>query len=420
LTLAAIAAPPSAVLFARFLSGASWSLSIFLGVLAGLAVYLASKATTTEAKAAEVGRGVIVGLLVTIALAWVQHQGDEREKRESEAANRLAARQTLALSLSSGTEFVGIDLHGRDLAGFYLGGKDFSHADLHGANLRNAILRGATLNEANLRDADLAGADLREVKLNGVETDLRSASLVGADLTRAELRSVRLGGADLEQANLTGTNLQGADLRKANLRDAVMPGALLQRALLEADLRGAVLSADLRHAELKNVDLRDARWDATTRWPPGFDPGAHMAEMGKALVSPPVPSSARRDTVERVVDADTIVLTRLGGVRLVGIDAPQAELRPQDCFGSQASEVVRELLPPRREVRYTLGKDSRDFFNRALAYVWFAGGEFLNVEIIERGAAQVLITPPNVDHADLFRKAAVQAAIKRRGLWATC
>jgi uncharacterized protein YjbI with pentapeptide repeats/endonuclease YncB( thermonuclease family) len=370
---------------------------------------VASRAPTTEEKAAALGRSVVVGLFVTIGLAWVGHQGEVRDKREA-----------LARSLVGGTDFRGIDLHDRDLAGFYLAGKDFSDADLHGADLRDTNLRGATLKGANLSDADLAGADLREAKLDGADTNLRSASLAGADLTRAELRSVELREANLERANLSGTTLEGADLRDANLREAVMPGAVLRRALLEADLRGAVLSADLRDAELEGADLRDAQWDDSTRWPPGFDPEAHMEEIAHEPVSPSIPSAARRDTVERVVDGDTIVLSRLGGVRLLGIDAPQADLRPEECYGSEATVLLQGLLPVGSGVRYTLGKAPRDSFNRALAYVWIRREDFVNLEIIKRGGATVLFTPPNLEYAALLRDATVWAAMNRRGLWSEC
>ena len=82
LTVAAALAPAAAVLFAHYLSDATWWLSITFGVLTGIAVYLASREATTEAKAADVGRGVIVGLLVTIALSWIDHQGNERAERQ--------------------------------------------------------------------------------------------------------------------------------------------------------------------------------------------------------------------------------------------------------------------------------------------------------------------------------------------------
>jgi uncharacterized protein YjbI with pentapeptide repeats len=54
----------------------------------------------------------------------------------------------------------------------------------------------------------------------------------------------------------------------AVLRRAGMEGADLTR----ADLRGA----DLTGADL-GADLGDARYDANTRWPAGFDPRKHGA-----------------------------------------------------------------------------------------------------------------------------------------------
>jgi hypothetical protein len=116
LASAAIAVPPGAVVFAR-VAGAGWPASFLFGVVAAIAVYLASRERTTEEKAADLGRGVVVSLVLTLALAWIRHQGEARSAHES-----------LAFSLSSGDSFVGIDLHGRDMKRFYLAGKTFDRA----------------------------------------------------------------------------------------------------------------------------------------------------------------------------------------------------------------------------------------------------------------------------------------------------
>lgn len=420
LTVAAALAPAAAVLFAHYLSDATWWLSITFGVLTGIAVYLASREATTEAKAADVGRGVIVGLLVTIALSWIDHQGNERAEAQRQATEALARRAQLAETLSSRSDLRGIDLRGRDLSAFYLAGKNLSDSNLEGANLRDAILRGSTFSGANLAGANLRGADLSEAQLSNANTDLSNADLQGADLTRAKLRATNLRGARLADATLSGAELQGADLRGADLRDAVLPGAKLERALLEADLRGAVFSADLRNASLRGVDIRDAEWDAATRWPPRFDPDRHMAQFEQALEAPPVPAQAREDEVERVVDGDTIVLAGLGGVRLIGVDAPQVELRPQECYGRGSRRDLRALLPPGTPVRYALGVRQQDPYNRSEAYVWTDSGSMVNLELLERGAARLLVSPPNLDYVPLFRDAAVRAVVKRRGLWEAC
>jgi micrococcal nuclease len=54
--------------------------------------------------------------------------------------------------------------------------------------------------------------------------------------------------------------------------------------------------------------------------------------------------------------------------------------------------------------------------------VWLRDGRFFNLMLVQRGYAQVLTIPPNVDYADRFRKAQRRAREAERGLWspATC
>jgi uncharacterized protein YjbI with pentapeptide repeats len=408
LASAAVAVPPGAVIFAR-VAGAGWPASFLFGVVAAIAVYLASRERTTEEKAADLGRGVVVSLVLTLALAWIQHQGETRSTRES-----------LAFSLSSGDSFVGIDLHGRDMKRFYLAQKKFDRADLEDATLEGAVMNGASLRGTNLHDADLSDADLQEADLGGGRTDLSDAKLTGADLTLAKLGEARLSGADLRDADLAGAHLHGADLRDADLRGASLLGADLRFAILSGDLRGAVFAADFRPARLEQAVLAHATWDATTSWPAGFDPEAAVAAAAKPVASPPVPAAAKSDRVSRVGDGDTIVLERLGVVRLLGIDAPQTDTRRPECFANAATADARELLSAGRNVRVRLGAPARDAFGRALAYVWTDDGALANQQLLAQGDARVLIVSPNDRYEQSLRLAQARAAGARRGLWATC
>jgi micrococcal nuclease len=64
----------------------------------------------------------------------------------------------------------------------------------------------------------------------------------------------------------------------------------------------------------------------------------------------------------------------------------------------------------------------RDRHGRLLAYVWVTrsdGAELMvNAELVRLGYAQVMTVPPNVRHAELFRKLAAEARDNHRGLWA--
>ena len=142
----------------------------------------------------------------------------------------------------------------------------------------------------------------------------------------------------------------------------------------------------------------------------------------------PLPSGERDEigTVGRVVDGDTIHVRLAGGVekvRYIGIDTPEVHhpTRGEEPGGRAATEVNRRLLglePVRLETDVQL----RDRYGRLLAYVWVRrpdGGELMvNAELVRLGYAAVMTVPPNVRHAELFRKLAAEAREQRRGLWA--
>lgn len=136
--------------------------------------------------------------------------------------------------------------------------------------------------------------------------------------------------------------------------------------------------------------------------------------------------------IEWVVDGDTvdvIVDGREERVRLTGIDTPELAHeasgdRPAtdgECFGVEAHDFVRELLPVGTPVRLERDVVGRDDYGRLLAYVYRADdGIFVNYEIVRQGYAQPLTIPPNVTHADLFVEAAHRAEADDIGLWSGC
>jgi micrococcal nuclease len=133
-----------------------------------------------------------------------------------------------------------------------------------------------------------------------------------------------------------------------------------------------------------------------------------------------------RVTVERVVDGDTVIVD-LGGrderVRLIGIDTPETvdPRKPVQCFGKEASNRTKALLPKGTEVRLERDVEARDRFGRLLAYVFRAGdGTFVNLALAEEGYALPLTIPPNVAYADRFAAGAADARREGRGLWGAC
>src|SRR3954465_2162256 len=121
----------------------------------------------------------------------------------------------------------------------------------------------------------------------------------------------------------------------------------------------------------------------------------------------------------RNTDGDTLWLSDIGKVRLIGIDTPEVFGRAE-CFGHAASAFTARVLPPGQTVRSRLGVDPRDRYGRALAYLYLEDGRMFNELLAELGYATPLTIPPNVDFADRFVAAAKRARDAHRGLWRAC
>lgn len=117
-----------------------------------------------------------------------------------------------------------------------------------------------------------------------------------------------------------------------------------------------------------------------------------------------------------VSDGDTIELSGIGKVRLIGVDTPEV-YGGTECYGARASAFTKSVLTAGRPVRYRLGTGQRDRYGRALAYVWLRDGSFFNGLLVERGFAAPLTLPPNDDYAPEFVRAARRARAAERGLW---
>ena len=133
-----------------------------------------------------------------------------------------------------------------------------------------------------------------------------------------------------------------------------------------------------------------------------------------------------RGRVVRTVDGDTIQVRLASGVekvRYIGIDTPEVHhpTRGEEPGGRAATEVNRRLVG-NRAVRLEPDVQARDHYGRLLAYVWVTGPDgaeiMVNAELVRLGYAAVLTVPPNVRHAELFRKLAAEARERHGGLWA--
>ena len=120
--------------------------------------------------------------------------------------------------------------------------------------------------------------------------------------------------------------------------------------------------------------------------------------------------------VERVVDGDTLVLSEVGKSRLIGVDTPEVH-GGAECFGREASAYAKRALAG-RSVRYRLGEDPRDRYDRALVYVWTEDGAFFNAALVRDGYATPLTIRPNDEYEARFERLSAEAQRAGRGLWA--
>jgi micrococcal nuclease len=131
-------------------------------------------------------------------------------------------------------------------------------------------------------------------------------------------------------------------------------------------------------------------------------------------------------TVVSITDGDTLRIRIVGieeRVRLIGIDTPETRGRGglRECFGAEATEHMKRLLPPGTAVRLERDVEARDRYDRLLAYVYRAEDDlFVNMALARDGYAAALTFPPNVTYAEQFRDAAAEARDAGRGLWSAC
>ena len=195
-----------------------------------------------------------------------------------------------------------------------------------------------------------------------------------------------------------------------------LPHLLLSLTLLGAACAGSSDTA---------TDASDAVADGATPTTLSLTPTTTPPDAPPATV-PDQSDLAPNATVERVVDGDTIIVEINDSrerVRLLGIDTPEsvAENRPDQCYGAESSAYLSGLLPEGTEVTLIRDVEARDQYDRLLAYVVRSDDQlFVNLDLIERGYAGVLIYEPNSYYRDLFEDAEDAAFDGDVGLWGVC
>jgi micrococcal nuclease len=127
--------------------------------------------------------------------------------------------------------------------------------------------------------------------------------------------------------------------------------------------------------------------------------------------------------VTSVVDGDTIKVSELGTLRLIGIDTPETKdpRKPVQCFGAESSKRALELLNGKKVYLEFDPANRIDKYGRTLAYVYREDGYFFNAEMIKDGYANSYTKYPH-PKLEEFNLLAKEARENLKGLYSpdTC
>ena len=145
-----------------------------------------------------------------------------------------------------------------------------------------------------------------------------------------------------------------------------------------------------------------------------------------------LPRDAERMIVHRVVDGDTVQLMYPDDdwyyvVRIIGINAPESVKpnSPVECFGPEASDRLKELLPVGSVVYVERDVSDEDQYGRWLRHIWILDAEskeaFLVSEILVRGGyADARAYRPDDLFDDELADAERDAQREDVGMWGAC
>jgi len=137
-----------------------------------------------------------------------------------------------------------------------------------------------------------------------------------------------------------------------------------------------------------------------------------------AATAPAAAASAATLRVRQVIDGDTITVSGIGTVRLLGVDAPEKTggYRESEPYGDAATRFMKTLLDGKL-VRLEYDGERKDQYDRTLAYVFLEDGTLANEAIIRAGFAETYRRFTYRRKAD-FQAAEREARQARRGMWA--
>lgn len=138
--------------------------------------------------------------------------------------------------------------------------------------------------------------------------------------------------------------------------------------------------------------------------------------------TPKVQEINTSDLVEitRVIDGDTIEVSGVGKIRLIGMDTPET-LDPRkvvQCFGSEASVKAKEMLQGKKvRLESDASQGDKDKYDRALRYIYLEDGTSFNKWMIENGFAHEYTYTIPYKYQQQYKDAEKNARENNRGFW---
>jgi len=150
----------------------------------------------------------------------------------------------------------------------------------------------------------------------------------------------------------------------------------------------------------------------------------HSQTAGQSAAADVEKYHAKIFTVANVVDGDTIDINIPDGeynhtrIRLWGVDTPETKKpdTPIMYFGPEASEFTKELVLGKTVTIYLDEKQTRDKYDRLLAYVQLPDEKYLNEVLLSEGYAYADL---RFKHGFYNKYKQLESAARRgkKGLW---
>ncbi len=132
------------------------------------------------------------------------------------------------------------------------------------------------------------------------------------------------------------------------------------------------------------------------------------------------PTAAEPVLVRYVPDGDTVVLANNRKIRLIGINAPEAQQdgQPAQALAIEARDRLRRLLFEQGNKAHAVyGLNEKDRHGRYLAHLWLPDGTNLSAQLLRDGLGWAVAIPPNTRFLDCYIASERLARDARSGVW---